>query len=200
MSHSAHHAIIETTIENISTHYSSLTPACKHDFLAAARLFSVEKNTLLVTEGQQADKMYFLIEGCLRVYYHKEEKDISDWFAFENDFVCSITSFFKSVPSPHYVQTLEPTTYLEISREDVFGLMEKHHCFETLSRKVITEIMLQQQNRIVSIQFETAQQKYDSLLRIRKGITQRVPLKHIASFLGITLETLSRIRNPKKRI
>lgn len=200
MNHSAHTKILETTIENISAHYSALTPSCIQEFLAASRLFSVEKNTILVTEGEQADKMYFLIEGCLRVYYHKEEKDISDWFAFDNDFVCSITSFFKSVPSPHYVQTLEATRYLEISREDVFKLMERHHSFETLSRKVVTEIMLQQQNRMVSIQFETAQQKYESLLRIRKDITQRVPLTHIASFLGITLETLSRIRNPKKRI
>lgn len=200
MNHSLHTHILETTIENISTHYSALTATCKQDFLAAARVFSVEKNTLLVTEGQQADKMYFLIEGCLRVYYHKEERDISDWFAFENDFVCSINSFFQSIPSPHYVQTLEPTTYLELSREDAFSMMERHHCFETLARKVITQIMLQQQNRIVSLQFETAQQKYDTLLSIRKDITQRVPLTHIASFLGITLETLSRIRNPKKRI
>jgi len=60
--------------------------------------------------------------------------------------------------------------------------------------------MLQLQQRIVSIQFETAQQKYENLLHTRPDITQRVALTHIASFLGITLETLSRIRNPKKRI
>lgn len=192
--------LIEKTINNISATYSTLTDECKSDFAQAAKVFSVEKAKILVKEGQNADKMLFLIEGCIRVYYLKDGKDISDWFAFENEFVCSINSFFLSIPSPHYVQALEPTTYLEISREAAFKLMKKHHCFETLTRKTITQITLQLQSRIVSHQFETAQQKYDNFLKSRKDITQRVPLSHIASYLGITLETLSRIRNPKNRI
>ncbi len=192
--------VIERTIEDISIKYSALTSDCKIDLIKSGKILSIEKSKIIVTEGQSADKLYFIIEGCLRVFYHKDGKDISDWFAFENDFVCSINSFFLSIPSPHYVQTLEPTTYLEISRDDTFSLMEKHHCFETLARKAITQIMLQLQNRIVSLQFETAQQKYDNLLTIRNDITQRVPLTNIASYLGITIETLSRIRNPKNRI
>lgn len=192
--------IIEKIINNISVIYSALTDECKSDLAHSSEVFTVKKSEILVSEGQDADKMYFLIEGCLRVYYLKDGKDISDWFAFENEFVCSINSFFLQIPSPHYVQALEPSTYLEISRKTAFKLMAKHHCFETLARKAITQITLQLQSRIVSHQFETAQQKYDNLLRIRKDITQRIPLSHIASYLGITLETLSRIRNPKKRI
>ncbi len=192
--------VIEKTIEHISTKYAALTSDCKIDFIKSAKIIATEKSQIIVTEGQNADKLYFIIEGCLRVFYHKDGKDITDWFAFENDFVSSINSFFLSIPSPHYIQTLEPTTYLELSRENTFKLMEKHHCFETLARKAITQIMLQLQNRIVSLQFETAQQKYDNLLTIRKDITQRVPLINIASYLGITIETLSRIRNPKNRI
>lgn len=192
--------LIEKTINKISVIYSALTDECKSDLAHSSKVFSVEKAKNLVKAGQNADKMYFLMEGCIRVYYLKDGKDISDWFAFENEFVCSINSFFLSIPSPHYLQTLEPTTYLEISRETAFRLMEKHHCFETLARKTITQITLQLQSRIVSHQFETAHQKYDNLLQSRKDITQRVPLSHIASYLGITLETLSRIRNPKKRI
>lgn len=192
--------LIERTINKISVIYSALTDECKSDLALSSKVFSVEKSKKIVKEGQNADKMYFLIEGCIRVYYLKDDKDISDWFAFENEFVCSINSFFLSIPSPHYVQALEPTTYLEISRETVFRLMEKYHCFETLARKAITQITLQLQSRIVSHQFETAQQKYDNLLQSRKDITQRVPLSYLASYLGITLETLSRIRNPKNRI
>ena len=60
--------------------------------------------------------------------------------------------------------------------------------------------MLQLQQRIVSVQFETAQQKYNNILKIRPDLTKRVPLTHIASYLGIALETLSRMRNPKNRI
>lgn len=191
---------IAHVIEAISTQYSPLTPACKIDFSEAVKMSNVDKSTLVVKEGQQADKLYFIITGCFRVFYHKNGKDITDWFAFENDFVSSINSFFLEIPSPHTIEALEPTTFLEISREEVFKLTAKHHCFETLARKAITQIMLQLQSRIVSLQFETAQQKYDNLLTIRKDITQRVPLITIASYLGITIETLSRIRNPKNRI
>lgn len=191
---------LENIIENIGSKYSILTNSCKLDFINSAKIITANKSTIIVNEGQNADKLYFVINGSFRVFYFKDGKDVTDWFAFENDFVCSINSFFLSIPSPHYVQTLSSTTYLEISREQTFKLMEKHHCFETLARKAITQIMLQLQNRIVSLQFETAQQKYDSLVNIRPDITQRVPLIHIASYLGITIETLSRIRNPKNRI
>ena len=190
----------EIVVENISSRFTLLTNECKLDLIGSAKIFTVGKGTMIVKEGQNADKLYFIIRGCMRVFYQKNEKDITDWFAFENDFVSSINSFFLEIPSPHFIQTLEETTYMEISRENTLRLMEKHHCFETLARKAITQIMLQLQNRIVSLQFETAQQKYDNLLTIRPDITQRVPLNNIASYLGISLETLSRIRNPKNRI
>lgn len=191
---------ISSTVEAISIKYSLLTDDCKIDFINSCKLTTVEKATIIVNEGQKADKLYFIINGCVRAFYNKDGKDITDWIAYENDFVCSIVSFFQEIPSPHFVQAIESTTFLEISKELTFKLMAKHHSFETLARKAITQIMLQLQNRIVSLQFETAQQKYDNLLKIRKDITSRVPLIHIASYLGITIETLSRIRNPKNRI
>ena len=116
------------------------------------------------------------------------------------DFINSINSFHLNIPSPHYIDLLETSTIVEVSRDAISMLTEKHHCFEKLGRIAVTKTMLQLQQRIASIQFESALQKYESLLTMRPDITQRVPLTHIASYLGITLETLSRIRNPKNRI
>jgi CRP-like cAMP-binding protein len=104
------------------------------------------------------------------------------------------------MPSPHYIEVLEPSILLEISRENINLLSDKYKEFDRLGKIIVTKTMLQQQQRIVSIQFETAQQKYENILKIRPDITKRVALTHIASYLGITLETLSRIRNPKNRI
>jgi len=191
---------LEKTIQSISQNYSKLTDKCIGDFAQASKLLTADKSTLLVTEGQHADKSYFIVKGCARAYYLKDGKDITDWYAFENDFINSINSFFENVPSPHFIELLEPTTYLEISRDDIFILSDKYHDFERLLRIIATKTMLALRNRIFSVQFETAQQKYENLLIIRPDITQRVPLTHIASYLGITLETLSRIRNPKNRI
>jgi CRP-like cAMP-binding protein len=86
---------------------------------------------------------------------------------------------------------------LEISKSDFERLTNTYHDFERLARVVVTKTMLQLQQRIVAVQFETALQKYENLIALRPDITQRVALSHIASYLGITIETLSRIRKPK---
>jgi CRP-like cAMP-binding protein len=191
---------IENAIETISENYSLLTEDCKSDLKNSCKLLCLDKLSLIVKDGQFADKMYFIVSGCVRAFYHKDDKEITDWFAFEGDFMSSINSFYHGVSSKHSIELLEPTTFLEITREAIFTLTDKYHCFERLGRIAVTKTMLQLQERIVSIQFETAQQKYESLINTRPDIVQRVPLTYIASHLGITLETLSRIRNPKNRI
>ncbi len=191
---------IENAIETISKNYSYLTEDCTNDLKKSCKLLCVEKLSLIVKEGQFADKLYFIVSGCVRAFYNKDGKEITDWFAFEGDFMSSINSFHQNVSSKHNIELLEQTTFLEITRETIFTLTDKHHCFERLGRIAVTKTMLQLQERIVSIQFESAQQKYDNLINIRPDILQRVSLTHIASYLGITLETLSRIRNPKNRI
>lgn len=192
--------LLEHFIENIEKHYLKLTNDCKLDLTKASRVVEVCREKELVKEGQQAKNLYFIGQGAARAFYIKDGKDITDWFAFENDFICSINSFFLGTPSAHSIEVLEPSSLLEISKADVLLLSEKHRDFERLEKMVVTKTLLQLQQRLVSIQFETAQQKYENLLNIRKDITQRVPLTHISSYLGITLETLSRIRHPKQRI
>ncbi len=190
----------EEIIENICRHYGPLATATKEAFKEIAKVSSYKKGTAIVKEGQYSDKLYFIASGCARAYYLKEGKDITDWFAFENKFISAINSFFQGVPSPHYVEVLEDTVFLEISRDEVELLSAKYPDLNTLGRIAVTTTMLELQQRIVALQFETAQQKYENLLQIFPEITQRVPLMHIASYIGITLETLSRIRKPKIRI
>lgn len=191
---------IESVIESISETYSPLTEECKSDLKKFSTLVSYNKFSLLVKEGQYSDKMHFIVSGCLRASYLKDGRDITDWFAFEGDFVSSISSFFQGLPSKHSIEILEQSTLMEIPKETIFALTNAHHCFERLGRIAVTKTMLQLQERIVSLQFETAYQKYESLITLRPDILQRVPLTHISSYLGMTLETLSRVRNPKNRI
>jgi CRP-like cAMP-binding protein len=191
---------IDSAIESICRNYLPLSANCREDLANRSKLLVFDKLSTLVKEGQYADKTYFIINGCARAYYLKDGKDITDWFAFENDFISSINSFFLNVPSPHFIEVLEPGVLLEILRADVLKLSDIYPDFDRLGKMIVTKTMLQLQQRIVAIQFETAQQKYENLIKIRPGITQRVPLGHIASYLGITFETLSRIRNPKNRI
>ena len=184
---------IKQIIENIEIHFSILTNECKSDLKKTSKILTLDKETKIVNEGQFADKSYFIAEGSARAFYIKGDRDITDWFAFENNFISSINSFFLNIPSPHFIEVLEPSTLLEISRENIIRLSDKYKEFDRLGKLIVTKTMLQLQQRIVSIQ-------YENILKIRPDITQRVSLTHIASYLGITLETLSRIRNPKNRI
>lgn len=190
----------EVIINRISETYSELSFECQQKLSNNSKFLVLPKGEILVREGQYSDKTFFIYSGCARAYYLKDGKDISDWFAFENDFISSINSFFLNIPSPHFIELLEDSVLLEISRMDAEKISDEHHDFERLSKIVVTKTMLQQQERISSIQFHSAEQRYDNILSIRPDITQRIPLTHIASYIGITLETLSRIRNFKNRI
>ncbi|MRG43769.1 cyclic nucleotide-binding domain-containing protein [Chitinophaga sp. SYP-B3965] len=191
-------SLIDQALHSFAERYVTLSPTCAVAFREVAEPMSVPKGTLLVTEGQYSNHMYFLLSGTIREYYVKDGKDITDWFAIEHEFTCAINSYFLKVPSEHYVETLQPCELILVKRKALAQLCAEFHEFETLSRMAITRIMLHLQRRIVSIQFETAAQRYVNLLKVLPDITQRAPLGHIASFLGITQETLSRIRASHK--
>lgn len=175
-----------------------LSEACKQDIFGLSKMCSYKKGDVVIREGQFSKKAYLIVEGCSRAYYLKNGKDISDWFAFEHDFMAPIVSFFSDKPSPHYVEFVEDSIVYEFSRDVIDELSEKHRDFERLISSVVTETMLGLCERLYTIQFNKAEDRYKHLITIYPNITNRIPLTHIASYLGITLETLSRIRNPKK--
>ena len=188
---------IEDIQKSINDHYSPLSPDCFKELIERMEIRQVEKGSLLVKEGQYSNKSYYIVQGCARAYYVNEGRDISDWFAFEHEFISAIVSFFTDQPSLHYIEILQDSIIIEISRDTINYLSEKYHDFERLIRVVVTNTMLSQRERISSILFHTAEEKYEQMLTIRPDIVQRVPLMHIASYLGMTLETLSRIRKLK---
>lgn len=180
----------------IHQHYTPLSETCQLDLIQRASYASFSAGYQLVREGEHAEDLYLILKGVARAYYLKDGRDISDWFAFEGDFICAINSYFMGVPSPHYIEVLEDSELIIISKHDADELIERYRDFERLAYKSVTKTMLDLQQRIVALQFEPAKQKYENLLQRYPDILQRVSLSHIASFLGITLETLSRIRRP----
>lgn len=113
----------------------------------------------------------------------------------DQQFFLSITSFFERKPSHLIIQTLEASEVYGIHYNDLMRLADQYHDIEKLLRKMVTLSLILSQQRMDSIQFETAQQRYEKMLQTSPNIIQRVPLSCIASFLGVTPETVSRIRS-----
>lgn len=157
--------------------------------------WDIKKDSPVLRGGQIADYIWYIEKGSVRIYYKKEDREITEWLALDNQFFLSITSFFSRSPSKLIIHTIEPSSLWGIHYNDFTRLANTCHSIERLLRKMVTASLILSQERMESIQFETALQRYQRLLQSSPGIVQRVPMQYIASFLGITKETLSRIRS-----
>ncbi|AXT60919.1 Crp/Fnr family transcriptional regulator [Aquimarina sp. AD10] len=178
----------------IALNYCALKQSTVLDWETKSTIIEYKKGDQIVKEGQQRHKLFFLIKGSLKAYYILNDKKITDWFAFENQFITSSSSYLSDEPSLHFIETIEDCVILETEKSNVELLCKKHHDFEHLFRVVLSKVIVQFRYRIASIQFKTVKQRYESLIEQYPQIELTVPLGDIASYLGITQETLSRIR------
>lgn len=154
-------------------------------------------HSILVREGQLSDRLYFILNGALRAYYIHEDKEYTDWFMFENMFACSLSAFFGGIASPQCVETLEPTDTLILTRSQLEDICKKHHDMSLLNGRVLSQSLVILQTGFIDQRFKTAPERYALLLEQYPEVIRRVPLKYIASYLGVSQETLSRIRAKK---
>ena len=154
----------------------------------------IPKNKDLQSIGHTCKTIYFVQKGLARIYYYKDGNDITESFAFENFIIARVESLFTGNPSKKGIQVLEDAEFIGIPSTSLFELYDQHHDIERLFRKIFEAAYVETVNRIESLQFHSAEERYKALLLESPGILQRVPLKHIASYLGITQVSLSRIR------
>lgn len=156
---------------------------------------TLSKNEFLLKEGKISRHLYFLEKGAVRGFYNLNGKEITHWFGFENDFVTSFHSFITQKPAVENIQLIESSELLVISKEKLDSLFRQHHEIETLVRIAYEKYYIRLEERYVNAQFKTAKELYENLLQQSPHILEKVPLGYIASYLGISQETLSRIRN-----
>ncbi|HCT23894.1 MAG TPA: cyclic nucleotide-binding protein [Chitinophagaceae bacterium] len=183
--------LLETHIQKIS---AINDPALMHSFTAAWDAQEADANNVLLHIGQVSNHIYFASSGIARIYYNKHGKEITEWIAMAPGFFFSITSFFHRKPSRLGIHLIAPSKIYGIHHDTMMELASKHHSVETWFRNAMSGALILSQERMDSILFETAQQRYERLLLEQPELIQKVPLSYIASFLGITQETLSRMR------
>ena len=175
--------------------YSPLSNDAEQVLCSCFEKLVLPKNEFLVTEGKVCRHLYFLEQGAIRGYYLQDGKEITNWFGFENDFVTSSHSFITGQPAVENIQLLEGSVLWSISKEKLTGLFNQYHDIERLVRIAYEKYYIRLEERFVNAQFKTAAELYEGLLRRTPHILERVPLGMIASYLGISQETLSRIRS-----
>lgn len=158
-------------------------------------VISLKKKEELQATGKTCKTIYFLKSGHARIYYLKDGIDITDSFILENNMIVRVESLFQNQPSKKAIEVLEDSEIIAIDAQKLFDLYDISHEIERLFRKIFEQSHVETINRIESLQFHSAEERYKNLISIHPEIIQRVPLKYIASFLGITQVSLSRIRS-----
>ncbi len=174
--------------------FTHLGQASKEALVNIAQRWELPKGHLLVQAGTVCHYLYFIEAGLTRTFYDKDGKEVTDWLSAENSIACSIVSFITRKPDIRSIELLEPSILWALPYQPLENLYRQYHEIERLGRLMVSDGLVQLQQRFDDLHFATASQRYQKLLQSHPTFLQRVPLGMIASYLGVTQETLSRIR------
>ncbi|WP_293879074.1 Crp/Fnr family transcriptional regulator [Sphingobacterium sp. UBA1498] len=152
------------------------------------------KKHILLKSGQIENNLSFIETGIVRFYIPKEENDLTFSFAFNNNFVSGYNSFLTRNPSTYYIETLTETTLWQLTFDDLQEIYKKTKIGNAIGRQASEELFLKKSQRELSLLNETAERRYLNLFTERPELIKEIPLKYIASYIGITPQALSRIR------
>lgn len=154
-----------------------------------------EKGDVVMKEGAICPAMYYVQTGMVRQYYYKNARDVTEHFSYEGRIVICIESFLKQEPSRLIVECLEDSELYAIPYDELTHLAATEPEIELLFRKIMEHALISSQEHADSQRFENASERYLRLFRNKPEIVLRAPLQYVASFLQMTPETLSRVRN-----
>ncbi|WP_276373252.1 Crp/Fnr family transcriptional regulator [Chryseolinea sp. H1M3-3] len=160
-------------------------------------LKDLKKKQHFLRQGEICRQLGFIVCGYVRLYYLKDGEEITKDFNFENSFCGSYASFSLGQPSRFNVIAMEKVKLYAIGRDELFRLFDKYSSLQKLGRLSMEHMFIRKEMRESSFLLDSAEQRYKDLLSQYPQIQQRVPLKYLASYLGMTAETLSRIRGNK---
>jgi CRP-like cAMP-binding protein len=184
---------------NLKNAISQFTILPEEDWNKLIRSFEIKKlskGDYFVKQGQICNYTGFLNKGILRVYYIENGREFTSYFNFgtRNQFVSSFTSFLTRQPSKESIHVLEDAEIAIISYEKLQLLYSESFEIQKLGRLMAEYNYILAMERIYSLQYQSAAERYNNLLKIYPQLINHIPHHYIASYLGITPESLSRIR------
>lgn len=184
----------ETVDLAINSRYPGMLPEGRKQIEEILVRKEVEKGELLLEEGQVSHNLVIVGKGMLRQFYYKNGKDVTEHFSHEGCIVICIESTLKKEPTHLMIEALEDSVVYLLPYDKLMLLTEVSWEINMFYRKILEYSLIVSQIKADSWRFETARERYQHLLQQQPEVVQRAPLSHIASYLLMTPETLSRVR------
>ena len=152
------------------------------------------KNEFILREGEISTNIFWIVKGLVRQFYFKNDKELTEYMATENNIVMCIESLFREQPTKLQIKALEPTILIALPKADLEAVAMKSVNIQILYRKILEESLILSQHHADMLRFASAQDRYQKLVKNQPQLVLRAPLVYIASYLQMTPETLSRVR------
>ena len=163
-------------------------------FSSRLKKSNFSKKTTLLKAGQVENHLSFIEKGTVRLYIPKEENDITFGFKFENQFISAYDSFITQSKSLYQLETLTPTILWRLTFSDLEDIYNNTAVGNIIGRKVAENLFMMKSKREQSLLNDTAEERYLKLFSEQPRFIKEIPLKYLASYIGITPQALSRIR------
>ncbi len=185
----------ETVSAVVNSRYPDMTSSGRKQLEDILVKKEVEKGELLLKEGEISRNIVIVGKGMLRQFYYKNGKDLTEHFSYEGCVVICIESTLKKEPTRLMIEALEDGVVYLLPYDKLLLLAETSWELNMFYRKTLEYSLIVSQIKADSWRFETARERYNFLLRTDPEVVKRAPLSHIASYLLMTPETLSRVRS-----
>ena len=184
---------MDRLIENIKL-YASLSEQEIQLLRNAVDKKGYNKNEIIFTEGNLSDEIYFVTKGCVRLFYNVDGTEKTAFFYTEGQFICAGESYTFNIPASENYQAVEQTEIFVFTKSKIDVLLKEVPKFEIIARIATENELITCQKVIASFVTKSAEERYIDLLETQGELFHRVPQQYIASFLGVSPETLSRIK------
>lgn len=157
-----------------------------------------KKGEIILSQGTTNKYLYFLEKGIVRAFYYREEKELTSWIFPENTLFISVYSFLTQTPSFETIEAIEDCTIHFISHTKLQELYNLYLDLNVVGRKLTEMYYIQMAERATNLRMVDSKKRYENFIENHPNLIHRIPLGYVASYLGMSQETLSRIRKQKE--
>jgi CRP-like cAMP-binding protein len=191
---------MDQTLQNFFGQYGEILQKDLDDIKSCASQKTVKKGSFLLKEGAICKNFYLVISGSFRLYYLKDGLETSVWFSFQNNSSIELYSYISANPSEYFIECIEDAEVIAVSREDIDTLCSKNSTIDSLFKAFWQDVVQNLIDRLTVLQKYSAEERYIRLIE-NTDYLNRIPQKYLASYIGVTTTSLSRIkRNVKTKL